>query len=132
MFRSLHMKLVLILVLMIVSVMAVVGTFLINSVSTFYIDSFYEDMQNVFNQTDVMQSLENAAQAGTTDIQTVVDSYEGQLGIDNYRTYYILDSQGRVLASSNALREASFTGPQRPSRCPRPTSGYPSLPPSPR
>ena len=38
MFRSLHMKLVLILVLMIVSVMAVVGTFLINSVSTFYID----------------------------------------------------------------------------------------------
>ena len=40
MFRSLHMKLVLILVLMIVSVMAVVGTFLINSVSTFYIDSF--------------------------------------------------------------------------------------------
>ena len=87
MFRSLHMKLVLILVLMIVSVMAVVGTFLINSVSTFYIDSFYEDMQNVFNQADVMQSLENAAQAGTTDIQTVVDSYEGQLGIDNYRTY---------------------------------------------
>ena len=80
MFRSLHMKLVLILVLMIVSVMAVAGTFLINSVSTFYIDSFYEDMQNVFNQTDVMQSLENAAQAGTTDIQTVVDSYEGQLG----------------------------------------------------
>ena len=75
MFRSLHMKLVLILVLMIVSVMAVVGTFLINSVSTFYIDSFYEDMQNVFNQTDVMQSLENEAQAGTTDIQTVVDSY---------------------------------------------------------
>ena len=57
MFRSLHMKLVLILVLMIVSVMAVVGTFLINSVSTFYIDSFYEDMQNVFNQTDVIQSL---------------------------------------------------------------------------
>ena len=83
------MKLVLVLVLMIVSVMAVVGTFLINSVSTFYIDSFYEDMQNVFNQADVMQSLENAAQAGTTDIQTVVDSYEGQLGIANYRTYYL-------------------------------------------
>ena len=39
------MKLVLILVLMIVSVMAVVGTFLINSVSTFYIDSFYTQMQ---------------------------------------------------------------------------------------
>ena len=34
MFRSLHRKLVLILVLLIVSVMAVVGTFLINSINT--------------------------------------------------------------------------------------------------
>lgn len=109
MFRSLHMKLVLILVLMIVSVMAVVGTFLINSVSTFYIDRFYEDMQSVFNQADVMQSLKNAAQHGTDDIQRVIGSYEGQLGIDNYRTYYILDSNGRVLTSSNAIRELSLT-----------------------
>ena len=109
MFRSLHMKLVLILVLMIVSVMAVVGTFLINSVSTFYIDSFYEDMQSVFNQADVMRSLERAAQQGTEAIRTVLDSYEGQLGIDSYRTYYILDGEGQVLTSSNALREASLT-----------------------
>ena len=40
MFRSLHMKLVLILVLMIISVMAVVGTFLINSVSTYFLEDF--------------------------------------------------------------------------------------------
>lgn len=103
------MKLVLILVLMIVSVMAVVGTFLINSVSTFYIDRFYEDMQSVFNQADVMQSLRNAAQHGTEDIRKVIASYEGQLGIDNYRTYYILDGNGRVLTSSNAIRELSLT-----------------------
>lgn len=50
------MKLVLILVLMIVSVMAVVGTFLINSVSTFYIDSFYDQMQSVFT-TDTIRSM---------------------------------------------------------------------------
>ena len=109
MFRSLHMKLVLILVLMVVSVMAVVGTFLINSVSTFYIDNFYEEMQSVFNQADVMQSLRSAAKSGTDDIRTVISSYEGQLGIDSYRTYYILDAQGRVLASSNAIREGSLT-----------------------
>ena len=36
MFRSLHRKLVLVLVLLIVSVMAVVGTFLINSVTQPY------------------------------------------------------------------------------------------------
>ena len=54
------MKLVLILVLMIVSVMAVVGTFLINSVSTFYIDSFYTQMQSVFT-TDTIRSMQEAA-----------------------------------------------------------------------
>ena len=56
------MKLVLILVLMIVSVMAVVGTFLINSVSTFYIDSFYTQMQSVFT-TDTIRSMQEAAAA---------------------------------------------------------------------
>lgn len=56
MFRSLHRKLVLILVLLIVSVMAVVGTFLINSINTFYLNSFYEQMQAVFT-TDTIRSM---------------------------------------------------------------------------
>ena len=63
MFRSLHMKLVLILVLMIVSVMAVVGTFLINSVSTFYLDSFYEQMQNAVSYTH-LDVYKRQAEAG--------------------------------------------------------------------
>ena len=54
MFRSLHMKLVLILVLMIISVMAVVGTFLINSVNTFFLDSFYEQMQSVVTAETIL------------------------------------------------------------------------------
>ncbi len=57
MFRSLHRKLVLILVLLIVSVMAVVGTFLINSINTFYLNSFYEQMQAVFT-TDTIRSMQ--------------------------------------------------------------------------
>ena len=48
MFRSLHMKLTLILLLLITSLMAVVGAFLTVSVSSFYIDSFYQQMSNVF------------------------------------------------------------------------------------
>ncbi|HJA48566.1 MAG TPA: cell wall metabolism sensor histidine kinase WalK [Candidatus Agathobaculum intestinipullorum] len=102
MFRSLHMKLVLILVLMIVSVMAVVGTFLINSVSTFYLDSFYEQMQNVFNQSSAMESLqEAAAEQGAPGLQTVIAARESALGIDDYRNYYILDAEGRYLEGSN-------------------------------
>ena len=88
MFRSLHMKLVLILVLMIISVMAVVGTFLINSVNTFYLDSFYEQMQNVFNQSSTMDSLKDAAaEQGAPGLQTVIEARESALGIDDYRNY---------------------------------------------
>ncbi|HIY53888.1 MAG TPA: cell wall metabolism sensor histidine kinase WalK [Candidatus Agathobaculum merdavium] len=102
MFRSLHMKLVLILVLMIVSVMAVVGTFLINSVSTFYLDSFYEQMQNVFNQSSTMESLQDAAaEQGASGLQKVIAARESALGIDDYRNYYILDAEGRYLEGSN-------------------------------
>ncbi len=101
-FRSLHMKLVLILVLMIVSVMAVVGTFLINSVNTFYLDSFYDQMQNVFNQASTMDSLRDAAtEQGAPGLQTVIEARESALGIDDYRNYYILDAAGRYLEGSN-------------------------------
>ena len=40
MFRSLHMKLVIILILLIVSVMAIMGTFLVNSVGSYYLNDF--------------------------------------------------------------------------------------------
>lgn len=48
MFRSLHMKLMLIMTLLIISIMTVVGAFLVNSVSGFYLEQFYSQMQGVF------------------------------------------------------------------------------------
>ncbi len=101
MFRSLHMKLVLILVLMIISVMAVVGTFLINSVNTFYLDNFYEQMQSVFTGDTILSMEEAAAENGTDGLLTILDAHRSRLGIDDYRNYYILDSQGRFLDGSN-------------------------------
>ena len=101
MFRSLHMKLVLILVLMIISVMAVVGTFLINSVSTFYLDNFYEQMQSVFTTDTILSMEEAAAENGADGLITIVDAHRSRLGIDDYRNYYILDGQGRFLDGSN-------------------------------
>ena len=74
MFRSLHMKLVLILVLLIVSVMAVVGTFLINSVSTFYLDSFYEQVQDVFDPALIASLEQTAAETGAAGLKTAVNT----------------------------------------------------------
>ena len=103
MFRSLHMKLVLVLVLLIVSVMAVVGTFLINSVAGYNIESFREEMLRVFTQEFIL-TLEKGA-AGDDPVpalREVLEAYSGSLGIDQYRCFYILDgATGEYLAGSD-------------------------------
>ncbi len=109
MFRSLHMKLVLILVLLIVSVMAVVGTFLINSVSTYYLDSFYEQVQSVFTPDMIASLQQTAAESGENGIVTVLSAYKSGLGIDDFRNYYVLDKEGRFLAGSNENLAGSLT-----------------------
>ena len=66
MFRSLHMKLTLILLLLITSLMAVVGAFLTISVSGFFTDTFYEQINSVFgaDQLEFVSSVRGeAAQA---------------------------------------------------------------------
>ena len=103
MFRNLHMKLVLILILLIVSVMAVVGTFLINSVGNFYLEDFQEQVYNVFN-SETLSTIEEVSDDHNAlqQIEQILDTYSSQLGIDVYsRNYYILDSEGSFLSGSN-------------------------------
>lgn len=105
MFRNLHMKLVLILILLIVSVMAVVGTFLINSVGNFYLEDFQEQVYNVFT-TDTLSTIEEASheENALEQIGMILDTYSSQLGIDVYsRNYYILDCDGNFLSGSNVV-----------------------------
>ena len=77
MFRSLHMKLMLIMTLLIISLMTVVGAFLVNSVSGFYLEQFYSQMQGVFqNDADFFHDLENAAEGeenGAEQIAQMLD-----------------------------------------------------------
>ena len=83
MFRSLHMKLVMIMLLLVTSLMAVVGAFLMTSVTNFYIDDFYEQMSEVFgesNATFVSSLREEAAQEdGAVRLQTMLEAYSGTL-----------------------------------------------------
>ena len=60
MLRSLHMKLVMIMVLLILSLMTVVGAFLINSVMAFYLEDFYTQMSNVFSRESLTRDLTTA------------------------------------------------------------------------
>ena len=52
MFRSLHMKLVLIMLLLITSLMAIVGAFLMTSITGFFIEEFYQQMDSVFGDSN--------------------------------------------------------------------------------
>ena len=107
MFRSLHMKLVMIMLLLVTSLMAVVGAFLMTSVTNFYIDDFYEQMSEVFGESNaafVSSLREEAAQEdGAARLQMMLEAYSGTLSIDSRnRNYYVLDGRsGEVLASSN-------------------------------
>ena len=96
MFRSLHMKLTLILLLLITSLMAVVGAFLTTSVSSFYINAFYQQMDDVFgsDREEFVSSLrqEAAQEDGAALIGEILKNNAASLGID-YRTrnYFVLD-----------------------------------------
>lgn len=107
MFRSLHMKLVMIMLLLVTSLMAVVGAFLMTSVTNFYIRDFYEQMNATFGESnaDFVATLrsEAAREDGAQLIQTMLETYSGTLGIDSRnRNYYILDAKtGAFLAGSD-------------------------------
>ena len=106
MFRSLHMKLVLILLLLITSLMAVVGAFLTTSVSSFYIHTFYQQMADMFGEEnlDFVSSLRNEAAQPNGDalLQEILSANAGELGIDYHgRNYFILDGRsGKYLGGS--------------------------------
>ena len=107
MLRSLHLKLVMIMVLMILSLMAVVGAFLVNSVGAFYINDFYTQMRAVFSRPDLVSDLRTETEGeenGALMLQQVLSAYSGDLGVDGRnRNFYILDGEtGACLTSSDA------------------------------
>ena len=107
MFRSLHMKLVMIMLLLVTSLMAVVGAFLITGVTSFYIDDFYAQVSETFGEGNAsfVQALrsEAAQEDGVERIQSMLETYSGTLGIDGRsRNYYILDAKtGAFLTGSD-------------------------------
>lgn len=106
--RGLYFKIILILVVFILIVMSVVGAVLISSVLRFYNDEFATSMtENLREDAQLRVYLENAMEgedaAGFAAAQkSILDAYSSRLGIDDYRSYYILDANGNFLAGSDA------------------------------
>ncbi|NCB74159.1 MAG: HAMP domain-containing protein [Clostridia bacterium] len=103
--KSLYTKLVLIMLVLIFSLMAVVGAFLMNEIRAFYLDDFYAKMKTVFEDRELTEDL--YAAANYEDIADILKAYSGQLGIDSgSRNYYVLDGEtGAVLTGSGSETE---------------------------
>ena len=109
MFRSLHMKLTLIMLLLITSLMAVVGAFLTASVSSFFINTFYEQMDSVFTQRDFLSDLRSAAaqEDAAGLLKDMLDVKSGELGVDyRSRNYFLLDGATGAYLSGSAGESA--------------------------
>ena len=110
MFRSLHMKLVLILLLLITSLMTIVGAFMMTSITSFYIDEFYQQIEKVFGDSNpsngaFVNSLrrEAAQENGVQTLQQMIEAKAGDLGLNSStRNYFILDGHtGAFLTGSD-------------------------------
>ena len=102
----------LILVLLMIAIMAVVGTFLINGVGTYHLSEFTGQMSQAFSQSsDLVSELRSAARSGggAEALGDVLRAYSGVLGVDMYsRNYYVLDGRTGVFLAGSAEPEAEF------------------------
>lgn len=106
--RSLRTKLVLIMVLLILALMTVVGSFLINGVGNFYINDFYIQMEQTFSQ-DFIRQLQDLTDDGPSRMKELLMA-QSDLGIDIAgRNVYVLDSRGQVLDSSDQASQVNMT-----------------------
>lgn len=112
--RSLRLKMVLVMILMVACLMLVMVTFLTSRVVSFYMTEFYEQMERSFT-TGFLQQLQSVATqsqdeaAGAEQLKELVMA-QSDLGIDiTDRNVYILAQDGRVLTGSNGETMLSTT-----------------------
>ena len=104
--QSLHVKLSIVTLLMILLLTLVTSLFLIRGVRTFYMQEFYTQMQSFFDDPDIVGDLLGTQSTATrTDYQLLSDLlslHSGRLGIVyGVRNFYVLDgSTGAFLAGS--------------------------------
>ena len=102
--RNLNSKLVQIFIIFIISVMTVVGVFLLNSVFDFYRNDFVEIMDDGFGSEkiskELMSNMSDDNHANRN--KELLITYSGVFGFDNNRCFYILDMNGKVLATNSA------------------------------
>ena len=108
--RSLRMKLVLIMVILIAALMTVVGAFLITGVGEFYMTEFYTQMRQTLSQDFIAQMQTVAREDDAPARLKELVMAQSDLAIDlSSRNVYILSNSGEVLESSNQASSVTMT-----------------------
>ena len=108
MLKSLQMKLVLILMLLVVAVMAVVGVFLVNSVTAYNRSDFQRQMVDFFAlRGEELDKGLSACNGDLDQMEKVLGAYNGGLGLDDHRNFYILDGKTGEFLTSSESRDAT-------------------------
>lgn len=105
MYRSLYFKIILIFVVFIITVMAVVGTVLLNSVFRYYNKEFVTQMEEYLSPDAALRSELEAGLDGADFAESqkqILSAWSTKLGIDIYRNFYILDESGDYLSGSQS------------------------------
>lgn len=105
MFRSIQWKIIAIFLLLTLSVMIVVGTFLLQNISAYYHDDFATTLSAQAFTPSVAADLSAAAlsEDPIASITGIMNIYSVRMGIDSFRNYYILDgSTAEVLTGSES------------------------------
>ncbi|MBR5218119.1 MAG: HAMP domain-containing protein [Clostridia bacterium] len=105
MFKSIQWKVLTVFVLLIISVMIVVGTFLLSNINKYYHDEFAMQMEQTVFIPELTDQLYAAAnqQEPTDALSELMEVYIGRIGVDSFRNYYILDRRGNIIDGSDGV-----------------------------
>lgn len=106
MFKGIQYKVVSVFVLLTLSLITIVGSFMIVNIVNFYNEEFYVMMDKVFNEKLVYELNQLAKSENPLEsVDSAIFSHIGPLGIDTYRFYSILDAKtGNSLICSDSSK----------------------------
>ncbi len=105
MLKSIQSKLVLLFILVILSVMMTVGTFILGNVTQFYYNDFMSQMETAFDDNFKTQ-LSDAVNSDDTEkkLKELMESRYGRIGVDSYRNYAVLSgTNGSFIFGSDEI-----------------------------
>ncbi len=103
MFKSIQWKIIAVFLMLTVSVMIVVGTFLLQNISAYYHNTFSQTMQEKVFTSEFKKTLDDASKnGGEKKVYDLLALYSVQMGIDSYRNFFVLDKNAKVLSTSSS------------------------------